>query len=81
MALKGMGLMYMLDVIKDGNRVCRRPSWVHEGEVITWRYAKIVGDVIQFGGYGEIGFYPYPQGRNCLTIGDAEAADWEEYDV
>lgn len=82
MTLRGMGFMHMVDVIREGDRMCRRPlGYDANGDVRTWRVAFCDGTLIQFvdvdANMARIGL---ECGRILLTREDVNAIDWEEYE-
>lgn len=80
MTLRGMGLMQMLNVIRDEGRMCRRPIRAEDGEFLLWAYARREGDFVVFGVYNPTdGFMPFVDG-GCLNYDDVDAIDWEEYE-
>lgn len=82
MTLKGMHLMHMVDVIRDGDRMCRRPLG-HDanGDVRTWRVAFCEGSFIYFVDVdAEMARLGLECGRILLTKEDVDAVDWEEYE-
>lgn len=82
MTRKGMGLMQMLDVIMDGDRMCRRPlSYDENGDVKTWRAAFHGGPDIRFTDvHADMSRIGTECGRILLLREDVEATDWEEYE-
>lgn len=80
--LRGMYFMRMVAVIRDGERMCRRPLGRDaNGDVRTWRVAFCDGSFIRFvdvdASMARIGL---ECGRNLLTREDVDAIDWEEYE-
>lgn len=82
MTLRGMGFMHMVDVIRDGERMCRRPLGRDaNGDVRTWRAAFCDGSFIEFVDVdAEMARLGLECGRILLTREDVDAMDWEEYE-
>ena len=80
--LRGMYFMRMVAVIRDGDRMCRRPLGRDaNGDVRTWRAAFCNGTLIEFvdvdASMARLGL---ECGRSLLTREDVDAMDWEEYE-
>ena len=82
MTLRGMGFMHMVHVIKEDERMCRRPlGYDANGDVRIWRVAFCDGSFIYFVDVdAEMARIGLECGRILLTREDVDAIDWEEYE-
>ena len=80
--LRGMYFMRMVAVIRDGDRMCRRPLGRDaNGDVRTWRVAFCEGSFIRFVDVdADMARLGLECGRALLTREDVDAIDWEEYE-
>ena len=80
--LRGMYFMRMVAVIRDGDRMCRRPlGYDANGDVRTWRVAFCDGSFIHFVDVdADMARLGLECGRALLTREDVDAIDWEEYE-